>query len=314
MSDEPSPRISVVVPTYQRVAVVPEAVDSALEDGGADVEVVVVDDGSTDGTVERLAERYGRDPRVRVVRKENGGTASARNAGITVARGHYVALLDSDDVFLPGHCAALAAPLDADPSVDLAIGDATYEGGWKRDGRSIFHRRHYRPPLDLEDMCEGLWVLPSATMWRAERLRALRFDETFRWAEDTELLFRFFAAGGRAVAVDRVVTRYRRQSGGQGAPNKQASADRIQRARLLLQERYADRTQDPAGHRLRLHRRWLRQLRKTGDVAAARPHALAWWKARPWSPAPWFAWWKVARRARSLERRGADGGTGPASG
>ena len=87
------------------------------------------------------------------------------------------------------------------PSIDvLAIGNAIYEGRWKHGRHSIFHRTRYRPPLCLEDMCEGLWVLPSATVWRASRLKALRFDAALRWAEDTEILFRFYAARGRAAS------------------------------------------------------------------------------------------------------------------
>lgn len=291
-------RVSVVIPTYQRSALVVEAIESALAQPWPDLEVVVVDDGSTDGTVDALAARYGADPRVRVLRKENGGTASARNAGLDAATGTFIALLDSDDLFLPGHLEALVPPLEADPAVDLAIGNAVYEGHWSHGRASIFHRARYRPPVCLEDMCEGLWVLPSATVWRASRLKALRFDPACRWAEDTELLFRFFDEGGRAVAVDRVVTRYRKHDGGGGAANKQSRADLIQRARLALQERYADRTRDPRGHALRLHRRWIRQHRKTGDLAAAWPHVVAWAKAAPWSPRPWYEWWKSRWRAR----------------
>lgn len=297
------PLVSVVIPTYQRKALVVEAIDSALAQTRDDLEVVVVDDGSTDGTVAALRTRYAAEPRVRVLAQANGGTASARNAGIDAAAGTYVALLDSDDLFLPDHLDALVAPLEADASVDLAIGNAVYEGRWGHGRTSVFHRSRYRPPVDLADMCEGLWVLPSATVWRASRLKALRFDPSLRWAEDTEILFRFYAAGGKAVAVDRVVTRYRHHDGAGGAENKQSRADLIQRARLALQAQYADRAPDPRGHRLRLHRRWIRQHRKTGDLAAAWPHVVAWAKAAPWSPRPWFEWWKTRWRARRRARR-----------
>jgi len=292
------PLVSVVIPTYQRKALVVEAIDSALAQTRGDLEVVVVDDGSTDGTVEALAARYGVDPRVRVLRQGNGGTASARNTGIAAATGTFVALLDSDDLFLPDHLEFLLPPLEADPTADLAIGNALYEGRWKHGRHSIFHRTRYRPPVCLEDMCEGLWVLPSATVWRASRLQALRFDAALRWAEDTEILFRFFAANGKALAVDRIVTRYRHHDGGGGAANKQSRADLIQRSRLAMQEKYADRTSDPRGHRLRLHRRWIRQHRKTGDLEAAWPHVVAWAKAQPWSPRPWIEWWKTRWKAR----------------
>lgn len=307
------PLVSVVIPTYQRRDLVVEAVESALAQtrGGleVDLEVIVVDDGSTDGTAEALAARYAGDARVRVVRKENGGTASARNAGLEAAQGAYVALLDSDDLFLPHHLESLLPPLEADPSADLSIGDAVYEGAWKHGRASIFRRRGYRPPLSLDDMCEGLWVLPSATLWRASRLKALRFDPACRYAEDTELLFRFFDAGGRALAVPRAVTRYRHQDGSKGAANKQARSDLIQRARLAMQERWAHRASDRRGHLARLHKRWVRQHRKDGDRAAAWRHVLAWAKTTPWSPAPWISHLKTLWRTRGRARL-REGGAG----
>jgi glycosyltransferase involved in cell wall biosynthesis len=298
-----------VVPTYQRASLVCEAVDSALSQTLADLEVVVVDDGSTDGTPAVLAARYGADPRVRVVVKANGGTASARNAGVRAARGRTVALLDSDDLLLPHHAATLTAALEGDPAADLAIGDARYEGGWPRDGRTVFGHRGYRPPADLEDMLAGLWAMPSATLWRTAALRRLGFDETRRWAEDTEILFRFFAAGGRAVAVPEVVTRYRRHSARGDGAHKRSSYARIRHARLACREEYADRARDPARYRARLDRCWARHHRKAGDLGAALPYLRRWRSAAPLSPSPlleWArAWW--ASRERGRARGGASG-------
>ena len=117
----PEPRVSVVVPVYNRPAYVREAVDSALAQrcpGG--FEIVVVDDGSTDETPQVLAS-YG--SLIRVVRQANGGVARARNAGFAAARGEYFALLDSDDVWLPGKLAAQVALLDAHPQAAFAHSD-----------------------------------------------------------------------------------------------------------------------------------------------------------------------------------------------
>jgi glycosyltransferase involved in cell wall biosynthesis len=77
---------------------VTEAIDSALNQTYRDFEVIVIDDGSTDGTGEMLKERY--DDKIRYFYKENGGCASARNYGIKMARGEYIAFLDSDDRYL----------------------------------------------------------------------------------------------------------------------------------------------------------------------------------------------------------------------
>jgi glycosyltransferase involved in cell wall biosynthesis len=91
-------RISVVIPAYNAEAFIEETVDSALAQTHPDVEVVVVDDGSTDGTLDRLA-RFGH--RIIVHRQSNAGVSAARNAGVLRATGAWIAFLDADDVWLP---------------------------------------------------------------------------------------------------------------------------------------------------------------------------------------------------------------------
>jgi GT2 family glycosyltransferase len=101
-----APLVSVVVPTYNRAHLIHHAIDSVLAQSYDHIEVVVVDDGSTDGTRERIERGYGSDSRVRYVHKQNGGAASARNVGFRCARGDYIALLDSDDTWAPWKLAA----------------------------------------------------------------------------------------------------------------------------------------------------------------------------------------------------------------
>ena len=90
-----NPRVSVVIPTYNRAAKVQNAIDSVLAQTFSDLEVIVVDDGSSDGTGEILAETYG--DRIRYYAQENQGASAARNKGIAEARGEWIAFLDSDD-------------------------------------------------------------------------------------------------------------------------------------------------------------------------------------------------------------------------
>lgn len=93
------PRVSVVIPTFNRCEAAQRAVDSALNQGEKDIEVILVDDGSSDDSAKAFANPA---PRVRYLRKPNGGASSARNVGLRRARGEWIALLDSDDEWLPG--------------------------------------------------------------------------------------------------------------------------------------------------------------------------------------------------------------------
>src|SRR4051812_26873537 len=90
--------VSVIIPTYNRANVVSEAVESVLNQTYSKVELIVVDDGSTDDTLEKLR-RFGNT--ITVITQENAGPSAARNAGIANARGDLIAFLDSDDLWLP---------------------------------------------------------------------------------------------------------------------------------------------------------------------------------------------------------------------
>ena len=117
------PLVSVVIPTYNRASLVTKAVGSALGQTYASVEVVVVDDGSTDDTRERLGREFGDDARVRTLHQRNGGPARARNAGFAEARGAYVALLDSDDRWHPWKLAAQVACMERHPDLGMTWTD-----------------------------------------------------------------------------------------------------------------------------------------------------------------------------------------------
>jgi glycosyltransferase involved in cell wall biosynthesis len=103
--------VSVVIPTYNRAYCLARAIDSALAQSHARVEVLVIDDGSTDGTGELVRGRYAGDGRVRYFRQTNAGVVAARNAGLNAVRGDFVALLDSDDEWYPWKLQAQLAAL-----------------------------------------------------------------------------------------------------------------------------------------------------------------------------------------------------------
>ena len=130
----PTPRVSVIIPTYNRVAFIGDTVDSVLAQSFPDLEVIVVDDGSTDGTADLLHSKYAAEPRVRPVWQANAERSVARNTGIREARGAWLAFLDSDDLWRPDKLARQMAALEADPSLVMAHG--AYERVDETTGRA----------------------------------------------------------------------------------------------------------------------------------------------------------------------------------
>jgi glycosyltransferase involved in cell wall biosynthesis len=115
------PLVSVVIPCFNYGRFLPEAVDSVLSQGVTDLEVIIVDDGSTDETPEVVARLT--DPRIRAYRFQNGGNSAARNHGIELARGEFLAFLDADDRWLPGKLERQLALLEAEPGVGMVFTD-----------------------------------------------------------------------------------------------------------------------------------------------------------------------------------------------
>ena len=119
----PAPAVSVIVPTYNCALYLARAVDSALDQGAVAVEIVVVDDGSTDGTQALLAERYGGNPAVRVLRHpQNRNQGAARNTGLDAARGEHIFFLDADDWLDPGALRRLTELTASSPAEIVACG------------------------------------------------------------------------------------------------------------------------------------------------------------------------------------------------
>ncbi|MDE3740129.1 glycosyltransferase [Pseudomonas resinovorans] len=117
----PAPFFSVVMPVYNRERYVREAIESVLAQDDADFELVVVDDGSTDRSVQII--RSIQDPRVRLLHNHHGGGASARNTGLAAARGEFVVWIDSDDLQAKGALAALRRSISQNPDADVFYGD-----------------------------------------------------------------------------------------------------------------------------------------------------------------------------------------------
>lgn len=139
--------VSVVIPTYNRAEVVRASIESVLRQSWTNVEVVVVDDGSKDHTRE-VVEGYGAP--VRYLHQANAGVSAARNTGLRAARGEFIALLDSDDQFLPWKLEAQVRVLQAHPDVGMVWSDmsAVDEAG------VLLHERYLRKYYDAHDVAK----------------------------------------------------------------------------------------------------------------------------------------------------------------
>ena len=180
------PEVSVVIPTYNRAAMVVEAVESVLAQEGVDLEIIVVDDGSTDNT-ETMLGRFGST--LRYSRQPRSGVSASRNRGVALSQAPLVAFLDSDDLWLPGKLQVQTTFMAGHPEVMIC----QTEEIWMRNGRRLHPRsRHRKPSGDIfRRSLELCLVSPSAVMIRRELFdRVGYFDETLPMAEDYDLWLR----------------------------------------------------------------------------------------------------------------------------
>lgn len=201
------PDVTVVIPTRNRWPLLSAtALPAALGQEDVDLEVVVVDDGSTDETSTRLSELAGRDDRVRVVRRDSsGGVAAARNAGIERARGEWIAFLDDDDVWSPRKLRAQLDHVTAEEGAGFV-----YAGVVAVDARgAVLYRYHFPDPSRLRDELLVASVIPggaSNVVARASLVRRLGgFDEEFRHLEDWDLWIRMASAAPASALSDVLV-------------------------------------------------------------------------------------------------------------
>ncbi|MBW2269955.1 MAG: glycosyltransferase [Deltaproteobacteria bacterium] len=214
-----APLVSVLMCTYNDMQWLPTSIDSVLAQSLADLEFVIVDDGSTDGTPELLAATARRDPRVQVERIKHGRPARALNHGLGLVRGELIARLDADDWAHPERLEAQLAHLRAHPEVGI-IG-STIE---KMDEDGRVEGPTGRPLDDATIRFKSLLWCPftssSVTMRREVLERArLRYDETLRGSEDYDFFARVLDHT-RSAALDRPLARYRVRAGGFSRRNR----------------------------------------------------------------------------------------------
>jgi hypothetical protein len=221
-----APTVSVIMPVYNVEDYVADAISSVLAQTYDDFELVIVDDGGSDGSMSIC--RSFDDPRIRIRSQANRGLAGARNTGIAAARGRYIALLDSDDLFAPDKLARHVAHLDANPDVGASFAGAELINQFGR--RLGIFQVPKRGSIAAKDVFCGRAILNgSAPVFRRQMLedgalpsdgsgRRQYFDETLRRSEDVECWTRLaLTSCYRFEAVPGTLTLYRVNSGGLSA-------------------------------------------------------------------------------------------------
>ena len=197
--------VSVVIPTHNRANLLPRAIDSALNQTYKNLEVIVVSDGSTDGTDE-LMQRYVKDSRVKYINYKPGrGGNYARNTGLDVAQGEYVAFLDDDDEWHTSKIEKQVALMEADDKVGLV-----YTGInciYVNEGISYSFIPTKRGDLSKEILFENCIGSTSSVMLRRSLCRACRFDENLQALQDFDLWIKVLQ-GCKADVVSEPMVQY----------------------------------------------------------------------------------------------------------
>ena len=183
------PQVSVIIPTYNRAAMVKEAIASVLAQSYADRELIVVDDGSTDATEAALSDFL---PQLTYVRQEHQGVSTARNRGAAMARGEYLAFLDSDDLWLANKLKRQMRFMTSHPEALICYTDEI----WIRRGVRVNPmKKHRKYSGMIFPHCLPLCIISPSSALFDRRLfeEAGRFDETLAVCEDYDLWLRIAA-------------------------------------------------------------------------------------------------------------------------
>ena len=248
-------RLSVVIPTWNRAHLVCDAINSALNQRPGEVEVIVVDDGSTDNTADLIARIYGDWVRLISLGKR-GGAGAARNAGVALARGDLVAFLDSDDVWLPGKLDAELRVFERFPNAEAVLSDSQNFFEHQPDGPSRFAQNGLLAATGGEvrwaNECDWLWTNSTNTVHTCSvtvrrealaRIGPTLFAEDLDCCEDWEFQMRVCHLC-RVVVLPKILAHVRRfdddSRNGRGIPGRSTTKDQemiLLRDRLTVMKR-----------------------------------------------------------------------------
>jgi glycosyltransferase involved in cell wall biosynthesis len=206
---EPQPQVSILMPAYMVERYIGEAIDSVFKQTFTSYELIVINDGSPDQLEQVLAPYR---ERIVYLKQENGGQSAARNRGIEIARGRYLALLDPDDVWRPEYLSVQVAMMESDPTISVLYSDATLFGDPYNEGKSYMQVCPSQGEVTVQGLItEACHVMISALMRREVVACVGLFDEALRSSEDFDLWVRIASQGFRIVYHRQSLVYYRRR-------------------------------------------------------------------------------------------------------
>lgn len=176
-----NPLVSVIIPAYNSEKYISEAVESVINQTYKNIELIIVNDGSTDKTLDIVNEFSKKDSRVVIVNKENGGVSSARNLGFEIAKGDYIALLDSDDVCSEDRIEKQVHEMN-DKSLDVCSGAMTTFGNTKKNKLYVYPESDSELKFNL--LFFGKTIPCSPAMLTKSIIKSYKFRTDMDWAED----------------------------------------------------------------------------------------------------------------------------------
>ena len=225
----PEPLVTVVLPVYNGERYLVEAIDSVLNQSHQAIELVAVDDGSTDGTA-GILHAYG--DRLRLERQPNRGAGAARNRGVELARGELLGFLDADDIWVQGRVARQVAVLAGEPDCEAVLGRVEH---------------FYSPELDVTQQARivepaaapGTFHAGTMLIRRASFLRIGYLPTAYKLGEFIDWYMRAQEAGLRAVTLPEVALRRRLHLGHVGLRERQYRSDYVRILKAAMDRRRA---------------------------------------------------------------------------
>ncbi|MBD2778355.1 glycosyltransferase family 2 protein [Iningainema tapete] len=209
-----NPTFTIVIPAYNAAQYLPETLESVLAQTYENFEVLIINDGSTDNTVEIVEQYSQKDSRVKLISQINQGVAIARNTGIAMAQGEFIAFLDSDDLWYPDKLATHLEHFKSCSELGISFARVEFVTFDNKPTGQLSHSR-LKNLQPLHFYYENPIITPSNAVISRKVFESVEgFDKSLSGTEDAELFLRVNYSGWKAEGINKVLIRYRTSLGG----------------------------------------------------------------------------------------------------